>query len=217
MELTCSHNEITFLEFRTLSEFNAHLFSGCDGRFILSWSVSTTLTVMKRQNVHLWRCLDEHTTHTEEMNNLLDMHRSSNHYLSSSHALYSQPSSKQSLWNHFLSISSLRNDAQREIIKKEHHSCDLGNKKHCFYTQSILCLNLSVNHFTLRGDKMTPAIIIIKENAKGIFLFVGKMKPALLSGLHFIQGYSWQKLWVIKMCDGEESQLPPHQTLNPYL
>lgn len=61
---------------------------------------------------HLRHCFDEHSIHTEQMNRLLDMHRRNNHYLGSSWALYSCRTSKQSSWNHILSISSLRSDPE---------------------------------------------------------------------------------------------------------
>ena len=48
-------------------------------------SVSATLTVMKSLCPHtLRRCFDKHTICTKQMNHLLDMHRSNNHYLASS-------------------------------------------------------------------------------------------------------------------------------------
>lgn len=77
-------------EMRESSEFKARLFplltwKTYGSRFILFWSVSATLTVIKRLCPHTpTRCSDKHTIHIEQMNRLLDMHRSSNHYLASS-------------------------------------------------------------------------------------------------------------------------------------
>lgn len=84
--------DLSTLESRESSKFKFCLFPCWCGRrmgadWLLFWSVSATLTVMKSLTPcphSLRRCLDKHTIHTEQMSHLLDMHRSSNHYLASS-------------------------------------------------------------------------------------------------------------------------------------
>lgn len=81
------------------------------GGFMLFWSVSATLTVMKSPRPRT--CLDKHNSHWSKWIDYLICTGSINHYLASSWKLLSQLSGKQNLWNLLLSISSLRNDIER--------------------------------------------------------------------------------------------------------